>query len=197
MKLLSSYKKIKLVYALLLLCIPCWSYASFIIQYSNLYHTWQDDGAENFSYSRMTNGIFIGASFDKGSRLYIGPSYHMYSKSHTAGSGSTASELSVTAFGAEAIFFLDAMYRWKLNLTYNFALSGDRTLAGVSQKVDGSGYLIGFGYQLPLSKHFWVGGSLSYRSTSISKYTVSTTTTEVTQGYTDITPLLEFSLRFN
>lgn len=174
---------------------PLNSEAAFTIQYSLFYNTWDDD-VDDFSYSRMNNAIFVGASFDRKNKLYIGPSYHLYSKTHQEGTGGTPSEFSVSAFGASMVYFFDEGLRWKTQLTYNFAVSGTRTVAGENQEIEGSGYEAGFGFQQPLTRNFWLGATLNYQSITISEYKVDTTATEGSESYTSIVPMINMNLFF-
>ncbi|HAZ14345.1 MAG: hypothetical protein A2X86_19150 [Bdellovibrionales bacterium GWA2_49_15] len=169
--------------------------AAFCLQYSLLYDTWNDD-VDNFSYSRMNNAFYIGASFDRNNQLYIGPSYHLISKSHQEGTGGQASDLSVTAFGASVLYFLDKEFRWKLQLTYNLALSGTRTVSGTNQEIEGTGYEAGLGFQLPLSRSVWLGATMNYHTMTISEYKVDTTATEVSESYTAIVPMINLNFFF-
>ena len=120
----------------------------------------------------------------------------MISKTHQAGSGSTESDVSVTAFGASALYFIDKEFRWKVQLTYNVALSGSRTVDGASQDIEGSGYEAGLGFQLPLSRSVWLGATMNYHAITISEYKVDTTATDVSQSYTAIVPMINLNFFF-
>ncbi|MBI2520586.1 MAG: outer membrane beta-barrel protein [Bdellovibrio sp.] len=180
--------------AFLLLPIPG-AFAAFCLQYSLLYHTWEDD-VDQFSYSRMNNAFFVGASFDRNNKLYIGPSYHMIAKTHQAGSGSTESEVSLTAFGASVLYFIDKEFRWKVQLTYDLALSGTRTVDGTNEDIEGSGYEAGIGFQLPLSRSVWLGATMNYHAFNISESKVDTTATDVSESYTAIVPMINLNFFF-
>ena len=180
---------------LVIVSISAKTHAAMLFQYSMFYNTYSDD-VENFSYSRMNNGLFVGASLGRGVRFFLGPSYHLWSKSHQADAGSTASEASFSEFGATLITYLDQAGNWKFELTYNPMVKGERTTTGTPIKLDGSGYRASIGYQLKLSGKLYLGASLNYHSVGISSEIESNTETEATTSYSNITPTLELAFRY-
>ncbi len=90
--------------------------AAFIVQYTGLYHTYSDDQSD-MEYSQMNNGIFAGASVGRSNKIYLGPSYHMRSKTHKAGEAATENEVSFTEFGATFLIYFDEARSWKIEHT--------------------------------------------------------------------------------
>ena len=192
----SSHNRfMKIILIFLFFLTPLVSHSAWTVRYSLFYYSWEDD-VDNYTASRMNNSLFIGASFDKDQQIFLGPSYQIWSKAHKPNASSTESDLSLTEFGARLVYFFDRAWRWKFSATYNFASSGDRTVSGASQEVDGSGYQLSLGYSLPVNRNFYVGASLNYHSVGIESSTVNNTKSNVTQTYTTLYPMLEFALRF-
>ncbi len=165
-----------------------------LFQYSLFYNTYSDD-AENFNYSRMNNGFFGGASLGRGTRFFLGPSYYMWSKSHQASSGSTASEVSFTEFGATLVTYIDQACQWKLELTYNPMVKGERSLASETADLDGTGYRASLGYQLKLGGKFYLGAAINYHTVSLSTQVVNNTESDISKTYSNISPTLEIAFR--
>lgn len=169
--------------------------AAFVVQYTGLYHTYSDDQS-NLEYSRMHNGVFAAASVGRSNKFYLGPSYHMTSKTHKAAEGETEKEVSFTEFGATFLYYFDDDRRWKVEATYNLSVKGERSDGSTTADLDGSGYRLNAGYQLPVNKNFAIGASITYQAINISSNVVDNVETEETESYTTITPMLELSFRF-
>lgn len=184
-----------LAYLLIFLLIPCSLHASLYIQHSLFYHT-HDDDAENFNYSRMNNYLFIGASIDKKKKFYLGQSVHIWSKEHQADSSSQTSEISITELGPRFIWFLNDAKTWRIGGAWHPYAKGDRTIDGENQEVSGSSYMGSIAYHFKLSKRFYMGGSINYHAYTVDSKVVENTEEDVSESYTAIMPMLEFSIRF-
>ncbi len=184
-----------ITFLLLILIIIPQANAAFIIQHSFFYNSDEDD-VEDFTYSRMNNLLFMGASLNRNQTFFLGQSVHLISKSHQASSSSEESSLSLTELGPRLIYFLDIERTWSFSLTYNPYARGNRTIDGTEEDISGSSIIGGFGYQLKLTKTLRLGASLNYYMMSVSSKTVSNTKTEVSESYSTIIPMIDFALQF-
>ena len=187
----------KALIAILLISLSLFSStanASFMMQYSFLYFSDSDD-VEEFSYSKMNNMIFVGASIDRSQQIFLGQSIQMWSKSHEV-DGGDVSEISITELGPRIIYFLDQARRWGFSATYNPYCIGTRTVAGQEETISGSSYMASMGYQLYVTKTFQMGASINYYGVSISEKSISNTETDVSESYSGIIPMLEFAMKF-
>tara|TARA_Y100000296_G_C5067308_1_gene203003 strand:+ start:117 stop:692 length:576 start_codon:yes stop_codon:yes gene_type:complete len=189
--------KISMKILLMALLISMSANAGLILQYSAGYHTSSDD-ADNGEYSSLKNQIFLGATFLKSHMMALGWNYMMNSRTLQGEGTDTASDLSVTEMGPRLFFFLNQSKTFVLSANWNPFVSGDRTLTtvGTAEEVSGSSLHAALSVQAKVGNHFYIGGGLNYHSVSISKSTVNGTETEVSHGYTDIYPSIEFSYRF-
>lgn len=185
----------RIVLVLLFMFIPTIAMPGFIVQESLLYHSWSDD-VDDFSYNRLNNWLFFGAGLNKNNTFFLGYSYYQWSKEHIKSDGADPSKMSITEFGVQLTWFLGDKANWKISGTYSPYVRGTRTLATVDQEIDGKSYIGSFGYQFPIGKTFFIGGSFNYYNLNVSSYTVDDDATEVSETYTDIFPMLEFSMRF-
>lgn len=187
---------LKLFTALLLtgLCYQA-SATRLLIQHAFNYHSHSDD-VENFSYNRMNNYLFIGASINKSERFFLGQSVHIWNKTHQAGSDGEASTISLTELGPRVVFLIGPLFRWHVSVAYHIYTKGTRSIEGSSEKISGSAMMGSLGYQIRLSKVFYMGASLHYHSMSITESVEDSEQTDVTNSYTTIIPAIEFSLRF-
>ncbi|MBL6990084.1 MAG: hypothetical protein ISR65_09915 [Bacteriovoracaceae bacterium] len=188
---------IKLLSLFCLIVLSFNAYGGIYFQYQINYTSDTDDNTtETFAYSKMNNTVFIGAAFDKDGKFLIGQNVTIWNKSQQKGASDTADTISLMELGPRLQWFINAERNFYLAAVWNPYVSGTRVLGGTSETVTGSSMLFSFGYHLPLSKMFFVGGSLNYHMVSITEATVGTTTTTVADSYTSIVPMLEMSIRF-
>ncbi len=152
-----------------------------------------DDHSGTFEFSRMTNGIFLGAAISKKQQLYFGQNVIQYSRSYNDGS---TTEVSMLELGPRFTFFFSENKTWHMNLVWNPYAKGERT-AGSTETIDGWSYEIALGYQYKINKRFHMGATVVYHSLAITTVTNSSNTeTETSYTYSSIYPLLTFNMRF-
>ena len=187
-------------YLLILILIPNLAFAGFIAQWSFFYNTifplTESPVVNSYSYSKMDNAIFAGASIGRSSKLYLGPSYHIWNNSYQPSSSDTERTLSFSNFGASLLYFFDIKKRWKLELNYSPSVSGIRKLAsGTEETLTGTSYRAGFGYHRDITKYFVLGFTVYYQSITMSDKVVGSTETKITDSYSGILPMVELSFR--
>ena len=187
-------------YLLILILIPNLAFAGFIAQWSFFYNTifplTESPVVNSYSYSKMDNAIFAGASIGRSSKLYLGPSYHIWNNSYQPSSSDTERTLSFSNFGASLLYFFDIKKRWKLELNYSPSVSGIRKLAsGTEETLTGTSYRVGFGYHRDITKYFVLGFTVYYQSITMSDKVVGSTETKITDSYSGILPMVELSFR--
>ncbi|MBT3584128.1 MAG: outer membrane beta-barrel protein [Halobacteriovoraceae bacterium] len=170
--------------------------AAFMFNVSTFYFTDSDNaGTTNFSYTRMNNNIFLGASMGKKEQFFFGVSYMMITRSNS--NGSDTDEVSTTEIGPTFLYYFNKDRNWYVSGGWLPFAKGDRTLTGVSEDIDGSGLHGAFGYQVKFSKHFYLGASINYHSTSITESIDSANTkSDVSNSYSTIMPMFDLSIRF-
>ncbi len=170
------------------------AYATLIFKGSGGYTTF-DNSESKLTYSRMQGSFFVGAGIGRNAYFVLGPSYSLWTKSHTP-SGATPEESSINEFGATLLTYFNKNKNWKLEITYCPNISGTRTVSGAEQDILGSSFTIDFGYHMNLTERFILGASVGYHSTTISQKIVNNTESEISESYTQIIPKLEVALRF-
>lgn len=170
------------------------AYATLIFKGSGGYTTF-DNSESKLAYSRMQGSFFVGAGIGRNAYFVLGPSYSLWTKSHTP-SGATPEESSINEFGATLLIYFNKNKNWKLEVTYCPNISGTRTVSGTEEDILGSSFTIDFGYHMNLTERFILGASLGYHSTTISQKIVNNTESEISESYTQIIPKLEVALRF-
>ena len=169
------------------------AFAGLFLQHSFIYYA-HSDNVENYSHNRLNNFVFLGASFDKKDKFYIGQSLHSWSKDHAVGSAN--GEIGMTELGPRIIMFFNEPKTWYFSFAWHPYAKRTRTVDSESHNISGSSYMGTLGYQLKITKMFYLGGSLNYHLLNISTQTVDNTESTVTHSYTTIYPMVEFSLRF-
>lgn len=152
------------------------------------------DGANNFEFSDMTNHIYFGASIGSKDQLYIGQNISIYSNEFTT---STATEVSTLELGPRFTYYFSQDKTVFVTFAWNPYAKGERTtLAGTTEDISGSSLLGGIGYELKVSRNFFLGASIMYHSLSVSKAEVDNASREVSESYTSTTPMITMGLRF-
>jgi hypothetical protein len=187
---------VKKLLILLLLLFSVSSYAGLIIQPVLGYHTDTDDvNASDFTYSTTILNLLIGGTFGRGEKWVVGQNIISSTRTSSDGSGND-DEISLLELGPRVQYYFTGLKTAYIAFTYNLYANGERTLAGVSQEVEGSSMVFSIGYQLKMSRSTYIGFSLNYHSISLEKQTVAETTTDISQSYTLLYPAIEMSFRF-
>lgn len=152
------------------------------------------DGATKFEFADTTNHIFIGASIGTRDQLYIGQNISIFSNVYKT---SAETKISTLELGPRMTYYFSTDRTVFVTLAWNPYAKGERTtLTGTTEEISGSSLLAGIGYELKMTKNFFLGASLMYHSLSISKAEANNISTEVSESYTAMTPMITLSLRF-
>lgn len=187
----------KLYSRLILLVATFWlssaARADFKIDLNTGFNSYSD-GANEFEFTDMTNHIYIGASVGSKDQLYIGQNITIYSNEFKT---ATTTDVSTLELGPRFTYYFSQDKTVFVTFAWNPYAKGTRTtLAGVSEDISGSSLLGGIGYELKLSRNFFLGASLMYHSLSVSKAEVNNASREVSESYTSMTPMITLGLRF-
>ncbi len=167
--------------------------ARFEIQTSSGYDTYSDGKSKN-TFSNMTNHLFIGASLDLKQKLLIGNNVSQVSVGLKSSNNDTFSVLEV---GPKILYYFDEDYLFYTAIAWNPYVKGDRKVAGAaSETISGWGYLATFGASMKINRNFAMGFSINYHAISINESVVDTTASEVSESYSTIMPMINFTLRF-
>tara|TARA_R110002072_G_scaffold64203_9_gene160001 strand:- start:47887 stop:48420 length:534 start_codon:yes stop_codon:yes gene_type:complete len=171
-------------------------HAKFIIELATNFSS-EEDNVDNFTFSRFDFRGFLGASLDGEGAVYFGQSIYSGSREHKTSSGTTITVSSLEV-GPKMSIFMGASKSIYISVAWHPYAKGERkTEAGTTEDISGSSLLGSLGYQLKLTKTFYLGASLNYHKFSVSKYTnTSDQEFEVTDEYTTISPMIDISLRF-
>lgn len=169
------------------------AHAGFLLGLNSGYHS-SSDGNTNFTFNDMINHGFIGASVGSKDQLYLGQNISYQTTTYkTTGND----KISTMELGPRLNYYFNADKTVLFMLAWNPYAKGTRTTsAGASQDVSGWSYLAGLGYEIKINRTFYVGASLMYHAINITKYEVSNTSTNVSQSYTSISPMINMSFRF-
>ncbi|TNE98472.1 MAG: hypothetical protein EP326_09805 [Deltaproteobacteria bacterium] len=153
-----------------------------------------DDHSGTFEFSRMTNGVFLGAAISKKQQLYFGQNVIQYSRSFNTGS---TTEVSTLELGPRFTFFFSENKTWHMNLIWNPYAKGERTSGGSTYTIDGWSYEISFGYQYKVTKALYMGATMVYHSLAVTTVTNSANVeSETSYTYSSIYPLITLNMRF-
>ncbi len=167
--------------------------ASFLIDWQLGYGA-HGETKTDLGFQDLTNHFFLGAALGKKEQLYFGQNITSQSKTYDS---SSQTDISTLELGPRLHWFFNEEKTLLLILAWNPYAKGSRISAGgTATDVSGSSLLVGLGYELKISKMFYLGASINYHSLSISKSEVNNVSTEESSKYTSITPMLNFSLRF-
>ena len=173
---------------------PKESFGALTFQIQTFYNSDTDD-ADNFEYTNMTNSFFLGATVNTKKTFFLGWAATLLNRTYNTGSSET--EVATTEIGPEVLFYTSEAKSVFISLNWNPFVSGDKTSSSSTLEISGSSYNVALGYQLKVSKTFRLGASLNYHAMSITKTTNSSNvSTEVSQSYTSIVPMLEFAFHF-
>lgn len=172
-------------------------FANLYLQHSLLYFTHSDD-VSDLEYNRMGNLFFLGASLDSNGNYILGQSIHLWTKSHTQELGGEAYDFDLMEVGPRFFWFWDDEKTIYLSAAYHFYARGTRKLAAAeTEKISGKAMIFTFGHQMRIGQNFFFGASLNYYSLALAEATdTANTTTELTETFTSIYPVIELGLRF-
>jgi hypothetical protein len=169
------------------------AHADFMIALNSGYYS-STDGKTNYAFNDMTNHIFIGASLGSKAQFYLGQNV---TKKVTQYKTSGTYKISTLELGPRVNYYFNTEKTILVILAWNPYAKGTRTTAaGASQDISGSSLLAGFGYEIKMNRNLFLGTSIMYQSLSVSKYEVNNASTEVSESYTAITPMINLSFRF-
>ncbi|HXH32402.1 MAG TPA: hypothetical protein VNJ01_16495 [Bacteriovoracaceae bacterium] len=179
---------------ILLLCLPLNSYASFLFNYG-LNYTSEKDSSSTGEYdtSRTFHNLFLGASVNGKKTLFFGWNINSWASSLQQGSAPENS-YSMTEMGPKIHWFISDNYNVYLSAEWNPYAKGTRDKVGTSRDISGSSIGVGAGYRFKLSRLVGLGAGLHYHSLSIKEEKVGSTEQDVSDGVTNIMPMLELSI---
>jgi hypothetical protein len=170
------------------------SRAAFLIDVSTNYHSDEDD-VTTFTYSRFDYRGFLAASLDSKQKFYFGQNVSQFGRDFK--NGSTTGKYSVLELGPRFQYYFSGERTFYMSAAWNPYVKGSRTVGTTEEDISGSSYFINLGWQLKIGRSFSLGASINYHAISITKETdTNNVETDVTDSYTTIYPMLEFSFRF-
>jgi hypothetical protein len=179
----------------LILISPQFAEAGFWLQPSIHYATDTDDNT-NYENAASHYSFVLGATFGKKANWVVGQSVVSWARTEGSDTTDPANEISMLELGPRIMYLFGKDRNFYISGTYNFYAKGTRTIAGDEAEIDGSSILGSFGVQMKGSKKFYLGFSINYHATSISKSTVDNTSEDVTNSYSRIYPAIDLSFRF-
>ncbi len=182
-----------IILSLLSLSFSPFVLADFKIDTNTGFNTYSDGGTD-YTFSDTTNHIFLGASFGAKTQLYIGQNVTIFSNEFKT---ATTTKINTLELGPRVTYYFNTDKTIFTTVAWNPYAKGKRTtLTGTTEEISGYGLLAGLGYELKLSRNFFLGASLMYHSLNVSESVVNSVATKVSQSYTSITPMINLSLRF-
>lgn len=183
----------KILSTLFLIFLSHIVWARFEIQTSSGYDTYSDGKSKN-TFSNMSNHLFIGASLDLKQKLLIGNNISQVSIGLKTTNNDSFSVLEV---GPKVLYYFDEDYLFYTAIAWNPYVKGDRKVAGAaSETISGWGYVATFGASMKVNRNFAMGFSINYHAISITESVVNTTASDVSESYSTIMPMVNFTLRF-
>lgn len=168
--------------------------AAFLIDLSTNYHS-DEDNVSTFSYSRFDYRGLIAASLDSKQQFYFGQNISQFGRDFK--NGAVTGKYSVLELGPRFQYYFSGERAFFISAAWNPYVQGSRTVDSTEEDISGSSYFVSLGWQLKLSRSLSIGASVNYHTISISKETdTNNVETDVTNSYTTIYPMLEFSIRF-
>lgn len=186
--------KIKLILTFLLFnCSNDNAFAAFMIDTMTGYSS-STDSQTSTNTSDVTNHIFIGASLGAKQRFYVGQNVTLFNHSVKK---TTTDKINTLELGPRVTYFFSEENVFYTTFGWNPYAKGKRTIGSTTEEISGFGLLAGIGAELKINRNFHIGGSLNYKSLSITK-AISTTNVATTESdtYTSIMPMLNLSFRF-
>jgi hypothetical protein len=182
------------IFLFILAFIPLESHAVLLLKYGLNYST-QTDGSTSAGYdsNRTFHKAFAGASVNGKKTLFFGWNINSWSSSFAPESGNEDS-YSLLEMGPRVIWFTNENYNLYLSAGWNPYAKGTREKGGTSRDIQsGSSLDFAVGYRFRLGRNFGFGAGIHYHSLSITEEKVSTTTSEVSDTFSNIMPMLELT----
>jgi hypothetical protein len=163
--------------------------ADIMFQLSSSFHSREASNGVNESVQE--HHLFIGTPVAVKEQLYLG-----INVSYTKAEG--GEYLNTTEYGPRINYYMNSDKTFFIMLAYNF-LSADRNLASGNStngdnKLSGTAYLAGLGYEFKVNSNLYIGTSLIYHSTTLDNEKDLTGNKEL--KYSSINPAINFCFRF-
>lgn len=169
------------------------AHAAFMINTMTGYSS-SADSKTSTNISDVTNHIFIGASLGVKQKLFVGQNITIFT--HQLKTTAT-DKLNTTELGPRLTYFFDDANVFYGTLGWNPYAKGKRTVAGVTEDISGFGLLAGLGAEVKINRSFHIGGSINYKSLSISEsVSAANVATKESNTYTSLMPMINLSFRF-
>lgn len=180
-------------FILIFLLLPSLANASFMFQYGLNYAQSSDStSADDHDFNRMFNKVFLGASINGGQNVIFG--WNINSWSSTLTKDAAEDEYSILEMGPRILWFLNEGNNFYVSAEWNPYAKGSRTKSSVDSDISGSSLGFSTGYRFRLSRLIGLGASLNYHSLSLSKETISSTESSISDKIGNIMPMLEITL---
>jgi hypothetical protein len=186
---------IKLLFSILLLTNN-FAQASLFFQESANYMSDSDTSGQKLNYTNLKSVTLIGAEFLKSRQGIIGQNIIYSTRDAKEDYSGKTTSLKMLELGPRFQFFFDEPKTSYISFTFNPYAKGKRVILGETETVSGTSFLINMGYQLKITKSIFAGLSVNYHSLSLSTKTIDTTETKISESYSTIYPMIEFSVRF-
>lgn len=169
------------------------AHAAFMMSTTSGYSSSTDSNTTT-KISDMTNHIFIGASLGVKQRLFVGQNITIFTQQvQTA----TTNKVNTLELGPRLTYFFDDGNVFYGTLGWNPYAKGKRTIGSTTEEISGFGLLVGLGAEVKINRSFHIGGSLNYKSLTISKsISEANVAAEVSDTYTSLMPMINLSFRF-
>ena len=168
--------------------------AAFIIDTNTGYYT-SSDAKTSSSVTDMNNSIFIGASLGQRQTFFLGQNISLVSQEVKTAS---SNKISTTELGPRLIYFLSEAGVFYVTFAWNPYAKGTRSLGTADETISGWSYSGGLGAQVKINRNFNIGVCLNYRSLTVTETTnASKVTSTVSNAYSSMMPMINFSLRFH
>jgi len=152
------------------------------------------DSKSSTDISDVTNHIFIGASLGAKQKLFVGQNITIFTHQIKT---TTTDKLNTMELGPRLTYFFDDGNVFYGTLGWNPYAKGKRSVAGVTEDISGFGLLAGLGAEVKINRNFHIGGSINYKSLSISEsVSAANVATKESSTYTSLMPMINLSLRF-
>ncbi len=169
------------------------AYAAFMVNSMTGYSS-SSDSKTTTEINDISNHIFIGASIGPKERLFVGQNISIFTHEIKT---SAINKVNTLELGPRLTYFLNEGNVFYLTLGWNPYVKGKRTIGSEMEEISGHSLLGGLGAEVRINRNFHIGGSLNYKSLSISKSISSANVaTEVTDTYTSLMPMINLSFRF-
>jgi outer membrane protein assembly factor BamA len=179
---------------LFLLILPLTAKASFLFQYGLNYSSEKDDSSSGeFEESRTFHKAFLAASVDSKKTLFFGWNINSWNSKLSQGSAAE-STYSMLEMGPRLQWFLNENYNWYLSAEWNPYAKGDRDKSAVNREISGSSLGFGLGYRFRISRYMGFGAGIHYHSLSVKEEKINSTENTVSDGVTNLMPMLELSI---